>query len=59
MFGQIKNKGLRQFLLRGLEKAKGEWSLWCTGHNLIKLYRIKGKVCPAWVKSPAWGMGMA
>jgi len=59
VFGQIKNKGLRQFLLRGLEKAKGEWSLWCTGHNLTKLYRIKGKVCPSWVKSPTWGMGMA
>jgi transposase len=59
VFGQIKNKGLRQFLLRGLEKVKGEWSLWCTGHNLTKLWRIKGKVCPHWVKSPTWGMGMA
>ena len=59
VFGQIKNKGLRQFLLRGLEKVKGEWSLVCTGHNLTKLWRIKGEVCPNWVKSPTWGMGMA
>jgi hypothetical protein len=28
-----------QILLRGLEKAKAEWSLWCTGHHLLKLYR--------------------
>jgi transposase len=58
-FGQIKIKGLRQFLLRGVEKVKGEWSLWGTGHNLTKLWRIKGEVCPGWVKSPTWGMGMA
>ena len=39
VFGQIKHvRGLRQFLLRGLEKVKGEWSLWCTTHNLLKLW---------------------
>jgi len=40
VFGQIKEgRGLRQFLLRGLEKVRGEWSLWCTTHNLLKLWR--------------------
>jgi len=32
---------LRQFLLRGLEKVDGEWSLWCTTHNLLKLYAAR------------------
>ena len=31
--------GIPQFLLRGLEKVNGEWSLICTGHNLLKLFR--------------------
>ena len=40
VFGQIKQgRGFRQFLLRGLEKINGEWSLICTGHNLLKLFR--------------------
>jgi transposase len=39
VFGQMKNcRGLVQFLLRGREKVDGEWSLWCTGHNLRKLW---------------------
>lgn len=39
-FGQIKHaRGFRQLLLRGLEKARGEWALICTTHNLLKLYR--------------------
>jgi len=39
VFGQMKQgRGLRQFLLRGLEKVDGEWSLWCTGHNLLKVW---------------------
>jgi transposase len=38
VFGQIKAaRGFRQFLLRGLEKVRGEWSLLCTAHNLLKL----------------------
>ena len=38
VFGQIKEaRGLRRFLLRGLEKVTGEWSLLCTVHNLLKL----------------------
>ena len=40
VFGQIKQgRGFRQFLLRGLEKVQGEWSLICTTHNLLKLFR--------------------
>ena len=56
-FGQIKGKGLRQFLLRGLGKVGGEWSLWCMGHNLTKLWRIKGEVCPHWFKKVQWTSG--
>ena len=41
VFGQIKQgRGFRQFLLRGTEKVQGEWSLICTGHNLLKLFRF-------------------
>ncbi len=40
VFGQIKGpRGFRQFSLRGLVAAGGEWSLVCTGHNLLKLFR--------------------
>lgn len=40
VYGQIKQaRGFRQFLLRGIEKVQGEWSLVCTGHNLLKLHR--------------------
>lgn len=38
VFGIIKHaRGFRQFLLRGLRKVTGEWSLVCTAHNLLKL----------------------
>ena len=41
VFGQIKHaRGFRQFLLRGLEKVRGEWSLVCLTHNILKLYRL-------------------
>jgi len=40
VFGQIKERrGLRRFLLRGLAKVTGEWTLWCLTHNLGKLVR--------------------
>lgn len=40
VFGQTKRcRGFRQFSLRGLKKVKGEWSLICTTHNLLKLWR--------------------
>lgn len=39
VFGQMKQgRGLRQFLLRGLEKVQGEWSLWSSAHNVLKLH---------------------
>lgn len=45
IFGQIKQaRGFRQLLLRGLEKARGEWSMICTTHNLLKLYRAEALV---------------
>jgi transposase len=38
VIGQIKHaRGFRQFLLRGFSKAKDEWALICTTHNLTKL----------------------
>ena len=38
VFGHIKAaRGFRQFLLRGLDKVRAEWSLLCTVHNLLKL----------------------
>ena len=41
VFGQIKGgRGLRQFLLRGIEKVSAEWNLWCLTHNLLKLHRF-------------------
>ena len=33
-------RGLRKFLLRGLEKVNSEWSLMSTGHNLLGLFRF-------------------
>ncbi len=40
VFGQIKEaRGFRRFLLRGLEKIRGEWCLVCLTHNLLKLWR--------------------
>jgi len=38
VFGQVKAaRGFRQFLLRGLEAVRGEWSLIAAAHNLLKL----------------------
>jgi len=40
VFGQIKEvRGFRRFLLRGLEKIRGEWRLVCLTHNLLKVWR--------------------
>jgi transposase len=40
-FGQIKSaRGFRQFLLRGLAKVRGEWSLISLTHNLLKLHSV-------------------
>ena len=48
VFGQIKGRGFRQFLLRGEKKVRGEWSLICTTHNLRKLY---GRMCGRWTNN--------
>jgi len=41
VFGNLsQNLGFREFLLRGLEKVKGEFSLMCTAHNLLKITRF-------------------
>ena len=42
VFGQIKQgRGFRQFLLRGHRKVRGEWTLICTTHNLLKLWTAR------------------
>jgi transposase len=41
VFGQIKQaRGFRQFLVRGINKVRGEWALVCTTHNILKMYRL-------------------
>lgn len=43
VFGQMKEaRGFRRFHLRGIDKARAEWSLVCTGHNLQKIYGVLG-----------------
>ena len=42
VFGVIKEiLGYRRFLLRGLKKVQGEWSLICTSFNLRKLFQYR------------------
>jgi transposase len=42
VIGQIKQaRSFRQFLRRGLEHVREEWSLICTAHNLLKLFRYQ------------------
>jgi len=44
VFGQIKRvRGFDQFLLRGSDKVGSEWKVICTGHNLLKLFRVCGR----------------
>ena len=41
VFGQTKQvRGFRQFSLRGLSKVRSEWQIICTGHNLLKLFKV-------------------
>jgi len=43
VFGHVKSaRGFRQFLLRGIRKVTGEWSLLCTAHNVLKLAAANG-----------------
>lgn len=40
VFGQLKDaRRFERFMRRGLEACKSEWSLMCTSHNLLKLWR--------------------
>jgi len=42
VFGQVKAaRGFRQFLCRGLRMVGLEWSLQCTGHNILKLAKTR------------------
>jgi transposase len=54
VFGQIKEvRGFRRFLLRGMESVRGEWSLICTGHNLLKLFKaLKASTTAAVMPAP-------
>ena len=48
VFGQIKAaRGIRAFLLRGLEKVGAEWKLICATHNLLKMFRAARPLQPA------------
>ena len=45
VFGQTKSaRGIRGFLLRGMEKVTGEWQLICLTHNLLKIWGKKSAV---------------
>lgn len=40
VFGSIKElRCFRRFKLRGLNRARAEWQIICTTHNLLKLFR--------------------
>jgi hypothetical protein len=42
VFGHLKEAmGLRQFLLRGLDKTRSTWRLQCAAFNVMKLYRAR------------------
>jgi hypothetical protein len=42
VFGQIKGaRGFVRFSMRGLAQMKGEWSLVCLTHNLLKLFSVQ------------------
>lgn len=39
VFGQMSMRDLNRFLMRGVTKVRGEWALFCTTHNLLKVWR--------------------
>jgi transposase len=43
VFGQMENRGLGRFLVRGVEAVKAEWALWSGTHNLLKLFRATAR----------------
>jgi transposase len=47
VFGIIKGvMGFRQFLLRGLENVRGEWTLVCLAYNVRRLHSLARQVTP-------------
>jgi transposase len=45
VFGIIKHaRRFRQFQTRGKPRVKGEWMLWCTAYNMLKLLRQRGNL---------------
>jgi transposase len=45
VYGNLKeNLGFRGFLLRGVEKVKIEMNLVCIAHNLMKIWKLSGKI---------------
>jgi len=45
VFGQIKEaRGFVRFLLRGVAKVRGEWTLVATAHNLCRLFAARPRV---------------
>ena len=45
VFGQLESaRGIRAFLMRGLEKVSAEWQLICLTHNILKIWRRKNVV---------------
>jgi len=45
VFGFIKEQlGLRQFLLRGIDKVRSSWRFICAIHNLLKIFRLKNRL---------------
>ena len=59
-FGQIKEaRGFRRFLLRGMPKVRLEWSLVCTTHNLLKLFRASAGGEPATAGQAQAGLATA
>lgn len=43
VIGQIRTRGFQHFSLRGLLKARCEWLLVTTTHNILKLWRAIGR----------------
>ncbi len=44
VFGIIKSvMGFREFLLRGLDRVRGEWNLVCLAYNVKRLYALTGR----------------
>jgi transposase len=49
VFGTIKQTlGFRQFLLRGVEKARGEWKLVNAARNIKRMMRLQARGTTAW-----------